>query len=86
MHRSSTDNKQRRQVVIIQWSVSPSHRQRKPSAEHGLVSGLSARRVAAELGINVRNLPNWNRKFKEPPAGQRDIPCKYREFCCFIRI
>ena len=43
---------------------------KKSAVEHWLISGKSARQVAAELGINVQNLPKWKQKFKELPAGQ----------------
>lgn len=43
---------------------------KKPAVEHWLISGKSARQVAAELGIKVQNLPKWKQKFKALPAGQ----------------
>jgi transposase-like protein len=45
---------------------------KKSAVEHWLVSGKSARQLAAELGINVQHLPKWKRKFKALPAGQLD--------------
>ena len=43
---------------------------KKSAVEHWLISGKSARQVAAELGFNVQNLPKWKEKFKALPAGQ----------------
>jgi len=43
---------------------------KKSAVEHWLISGKSARQIAAELGINVQNLPKWKQKFKALPAGQ----------------
>jgi transposase-like protein len=43
---------------------------KKSAVEHWLLSGQSARIVAAELGINEQNLHKWKQKFKALPAGQ----------------
>jgi transposase-like protein len=52
---------------------------KKSAVEHWLISGKSARQIAAELGINVQNLPKWKQKFKELPTGQVRL-C----FCLFF--
>ena len=43
---------------------------KRSAVEHWLVSGKSARQIAAELGINVQNLHKWKQKFKALPASQ----------------
>ena len=43
---------------------------KRSTVEHWLVSGKSARLIAAELGINVQNLHKWKQRFKALPAGQ----------------
>jgi transposase-like protein len=42
---------------------------KRSAVEHWMVSGKSARLIAAELGINVQNLHKWKQKFKALPAG-----------------
>ena len=43
---------------------------KRSAVEHWLVSGQSARQIAAELGINEQSLKQWKQKFKHLPAGQ----------------
>jgi transposase-like protein len=43
---------------------------KRSTVEHWLLSGKSARQVAAELGLNVQSLQNWKQQFKALPAGQ----------------
>jgi len=43
---------------------------KRSAVEHWLVSGKSARQIAAELGINQQSLKAWKEKFKQLPAGQ----------------
>ena len=43
---------------------------KRSAVEHWMVSGKSARLIAAELGINAQNLHKWKQKFKALPAGQ----------------
>lgn len=43
---------------------------KRSAVEHWLVSGKSARMIAAELGINEQSLKNWKQKFKELPGRQ----------------
>lgn len=43
---------------------------KRQAVEHWLVSGLSGRQIAAELGINEQSLKVWKQKFKQLPAGQ----------------
>lgn len=40
------------------------------AVEHWLLSGKSARIIAAELGINEQSLHKWKQQFKALPAGQ----------------
>jgi transposase-like protein len=37
--------------------------------EHWLVSGRSARQIAAELGFNEQSLKVWKRQFQQLSAG-----------------
>ena len=43
---------------------------KRQTVEHWLVSGKSARQIAAELGLNEQTLKVWKQKFKQLPAGQ----------------
>jgi transposase len=43
---------------------------KRSAVEHWLVSGKSARQIAAELGVNQQSLQQWKQKFKMLPAGQ----------------
>ena len=43
---------------------------KRQAVEHWLVSGKSARQIAAELGFNEQSLKVWKQKFKHLPAGQ----------------
>lgn len=43
---------------------------KRSAVEHWLVSGKSARQIAAELGVNQQSLQQWKRQFKQLPAGQ----------------
>jgi len=43
---------------------------KRSAVEHWLVSGKSARQIAAELGVNQQSLQQWKTKFKMLPAGQ----------------
>jgi transposase-like protein len=43
---------------------------KRQAVEHWMLSGKSARVVAAELGINVQSLNQWKQQFKALPAGQ----------------
>ena len=43
--------------------------QRSP-VEHWMISGKSARQIAAELGVAAQTLHHWRKKFKALPAGQ----------------
>ena len=40
------------------------------AVEHWMLSGKSARSIAAELGINEQSLHKWKAQFKALPAGQ----------------
>jgi transposase len=40
------------------------------AVEHWMLSGKSARIIAAELGINEQSLHKWKQQFKALPAGQ----------------
>ena len=40
------------------------------AVEHWMLSGKSARSIAAELGINEQSLHKWKAPFKALPAGQ----------------
>lgn len=43
---------------------------KRSTVEHWMISGQSARQIAAELGINVQSLHAWKQQFKALPAGQ----------------
>jgi transposase len=43
---------------------------KRQAVEHWLVSGKSARQIAAELGFNEQSLKVWKRQFQQLPAGQ----------------
>jgi transposase len=43
---------------------------KRSTVEHWLLSGKSARQIAAELGIGAQTLLQWQKKFKALPAGQ----------------
>ena len=43
---------------------------KRQAVEHWMVSGLSGRQIAAELGINEQSLKAWKQQFKQLPAGQ----------------
>ena len=43
---------------------------KRQAVERWLVSGLSGRQIAAELGINEQSLKTWKQQFKQLPAGQ----------------
>lgn|SRR5512138_984427 len=43
---------------------------KRSAVEHWLVSGKSARRIGAELGINEQSLKIWKQKFKALPGSQ----------------
>ena len=43
---------------------------KRQAVEHWMLSGKSARIVAAELGVNVQSLHQWKQQFKALPAGQ----------------
>jgi transposase-like protein len=43
---------------------------KRSAVKHWLVSGKSARQIAAKLGIIGSNLSQWKQKFKALPAGQ----------------
>src|SRR5436190_10801102 len=43
---------------------------KRSAVEHWLVSGKSARQIAAELAINEQSLKIWKQKFKQLPARQ----------------
>jgi transposase-like protein len=42
---------------------------KRQAVEHWLVSGLSGRQIAGELGINEQSLKIWKQQFKQLPAG-----------------
>ena len=42
----------------------------RSTVEHWMISGQSARQIAAELGINVQSLQKWKQQFKAPPTGR----------------
>jgi transposase-like protein len=43
---------------------------KRSAVEHWMLSGKSARLIAAELGVNVQSLHQWKQQFKALPAGQ----------------
>jgi transposase-like protein len=43
---------------------------KRSTVEHWMISGQSARQIAAELGVNGQSLQKWKRQFKALPAGQ----------------
>jgi len=43
---------------------------KRQAVEHWMVSGKSARQIAAELGINEQSLKVWKKQFRQLPAGQ----------------
>jgi transposase-like protein len=43
---------------------------KRSALEHWMLSGKSARLIAAELGVNVQSLHQWKQQFKALPAGQ----------------
>jgi transposase len=43
---------------------------KRQAVEPWLVSGLSGRQIAAELGINEQSLKVWQQQFKQLPAGR----------------
>lgn len=43
---------------------------KRQTVEHWLVSGKSARQIAAELGLNEQTLKVWKQQFKQRTAGE----------------
>lgn len=55
---------------------------KRSTVAHWLISGQSARQIAAELGLNVQRLQQWKQQFKAParrPGGRHARSAAGRE-------